>query len=171
MKFHLNIIGPVLLASFCLLLYGLSGEAAWSASSPAGHTDTESCDASAGVYSNVFDQTAALRSGNGVPLSEGGVRISVGGASAEYPLADGGQIHLSGLSRQEGLQLCLMDPESRELGRTEVHVSTGAVIDASTDQEGVGYVILRSDTKEVNLIFTLREGGFLQCSLLLTSQE
>ena len=41
----------------------------------------------------------------------------------------------------------------------------------STDQEGVGYVILRSDTKEVNLIFTLREGGFLQCSLLLTSQE
>ena len=28
MKFHLNIIGPVLLASFCLLLYGLSGEAA-----------------------------------------------------------------------------------------------------------------------------------------------
>ena len=78
---------------------------------------------------------------------------------------------LSGLSRQEGLQLCLMDPESRELGRTEVHVSTGAVIDASTDQEGVGYVILRSDTKEVNLIFTLREGGFLQCSLLLASQE
>lgn len=57
------------------------------------------------------------------------------------------------------------------MGRTEVHVSTGAVIDASTDQEGVGYVILRSDTKEVNLIFTLREGGFLQCSLLLTSQE
>ena len=75
MKFHLNIIGPVLLASFCLLLYGLSGEAAWSASSPAGHTDTESFQASAGVNSNFFDLTAAFCSGNGVPLSEGGVRI------------------------------------------------------------------------------------------------
>ena len=60
MKFHLNIIGPVLLASFCLLLYGLSGEAAWSASSPAGHTDTESFQASAGVNSNFFDLTAAV---------------------------------------------------------------------------------------------------------------
>ena len=104
MKFHLNIIGPVLLASFCLLLYGLSGEAAWSASSPAGHTDTESFQASAGVNSNFFDLTAAFCSGNGVPLSEGGVRISVGGASAEYPLADGGQIHLSGLSRQTSIR-------------------------------------------------------------------
>lgn len=86
MKFHLNIIGPVLLASFCLLLYGLSGEAAWSASSPAGHTDTESFQASAGVNSNFFDLTAAFCSGNGVPLSEGASGSPLVGPALNIPL-------------------------------------------------------------------------------------
>ena len=71
MKFHLNIIGPVLLASFCLLLYRLSGEAAWSASSPAGHTDTESFQASAGVNSNFYPMEAARREGNREKLAAG----------------------------------------------------------------------------------------------------
>ena len=40
----------------------------------------------------------------------------------------------------------------------------GAVIDATTGQDGVGHITVRNDTSEVALIFILTEDGTLQCT-------
>ena len=51
-------------------------------------------------------------------------------------------------------------------GTQTLHFSTGAVIDASTDETGDGYVTTRADTQAVALQFTVGAAG-MQCALRL----
>lgn len=104
---------------------------------------------------------------DGRAVSEGSVCVSQGEAGGVYPLDSGGVLYLSGLTAGEAAQLMLMDGASRELGRTAVHFARGAVIDASTDENGDGCVTLKEDAGYVALIFTLDGSGGLQCALRL----
>lgn len=108
-----------------------------------------------------------FRKGNGAALSNGSASISDGETYVEYSLDDNGEMQASGLPRQGTLLLILFDQAERELGRTTVNLSTGAVIDASTDEAGTGYITLKENTTEVSLVFTLCGDGSLQCSLWL----
>lgn len=46
-------------------------------------------------------------------------------------------------------------------------LSSGAVIDASTDAAGTSFVTLKPDTASVDLLFALRGDGALACALRL----
>lgn len=110
--------------------------------------------------------TASFQRADGGVLSDGSVCLAAGELSQIYPLDSRGALQAPGLPREGTLWLTLFDTGGQELCRTSLLFSTGAVIDASTDQEGAGYVILKEDTEEISLIFTL-SGGYLQCALRL----
>ena len=75
-----------------------------------------------------------------------------------------GVVSVSGLPRSGELLLTLFDPQQ---GAMKLSFDQGAVIDATTGQDGVGHITVRNDTREVALIFILTEDGTLQCTLWL----
>lgn len=88
--------------------------------------------------------------------------------SVDRPLDDNGELKISGLPRSGDLTLIVLDRQEQEQGAMALSVSEGAVIDAATDEDGVGHITLRRDTEEVALLFTLRDDGSLLCALRLT---
>ena len=161
------------LAAVCLCAAGCSGGAGESSSAgenresappaaPVGEAFVLSQEEGANIAMLAFFHWE-----DGRAVSEGSVCVSQGEASGVYPLDCGGALYLSGLTAGKAAQLMLMDGASRELGRTAVHFARGAVIDASTDENGDGCVTLKEDASYVALIFTLDGSGGLQCALRL----
>ena len=95
------------------------------------------------------------------------VRLSFNGNETDYPLDKSGKLQITGLPRSGGLVLTVLDPQGRTAGGMTLSLSEGAVIDASTSEDGTGYVTLREDTDRVALSFSLSEDGSLQCGLCL----
>lgn len=120
-----------------------------------------------GAESKELAVCARFQREDGVVFSAGCVRLFEGDASVDYALDQAGELRLTGLSRTEDLSMYLLDAVGRELCHTTIHFSTGALIDASTDQRGDGYVTVRKDTGQVNLRFTLLHTGSMQCALVL----
>lgn len=94
--------------------------------------------------------------------------FAFGGNSINYPLGDDGECIISGLLRVGDLVLTVFDRQERIQGAMTLSLSEGAVIDATTDDSGVGHIILRGDTEEVALVFILKSDGSLLCTLRLT---
>lgn len=78
-----------------------------------------------------------------------------------------GTASISGLPRSGELLLTLFDPQQEVQGAMTLFIDQGAVIDATTSEDGVGYIAVREDTGEVALLFVLTENGALQCTLWL----
>lgn len=78
-----------------------------------------------------------------------------------------GTASISGLPRSGELLLTLFDPQQEVQGAMTLFFDQGAVIDATTSEDGVGYITVREDTGEVALLFVLTENGALQCTLWL----
>lgn len=78
-----------------------------------------------------------------------------------------GTASISGLPRNGELLLTLFDQRQETQGTIMLSFSEGAVIDAMTDEDGVGHVTVRNDTREVALIFVLTEDSTLRCTLWL----
>lgn len=78
-----------------------------------------------------------------------------------------GTASISGLPRSGELLLTLFDPQQEVQGAMTLFFDQGAVIDATTSEDGVGYITVREDTGEVALLFALTENGALQCTLWL----
>lgn len=74
---------------------------------------------------------------------------------------------ITGLPRKGELLLTLFDQRQEVQGRMTLSFDQGAVIDATTSEDGVGHITVRNDTSEVALIFVLTEDGTLQCTLWL----
>ena len=113
---------------------------------------------------------ARFRSARGEALPAGTACLAVEDASASFPLDSQGEIRVSGLPREGTVDLTLYDEEDRAQGHTTLLFSLGAVIDASTDEAGDGYVTTRADTEAVALQFTV-SGGTLRCALRLDEYE
>lgn len=89
-------------------------------------------------------------------------------ADSEHCQVDSeGVASVSGLPRSGELLLTLFDPQQEVQGAMTLSFDQGAVIDATTGQDGVGHITVRNDTSEVALIFILTEDGTLQCTLWL----
>ena len=101
---------------------------------------------------------ASFQREDGSPLTEQSIRLSAGDKSAEYPLDEWGELRVSGLPRK-------MTLEVTALGTITISFSEGTVIDASTDQKGAGYVVVKEDTEAVDLLFVLCDDGSIQCDL------
>lgn len=109
---------------------------------------------------------ALFRTEDGSAL-QGSTSISSGELGGDYPLDGSGGITVSGLPRDRELLLTLFDRQQRARGAMTLSFSEGAVIDATTGEDGVGHITLRSDTDEVALLFVLAEDCSLRCSLWL----
>ena len=99
------------------------------------------------------------------------VRVSVGGDSADYPLDENGDLRVSGLPKSGEITLTLLDQEGKKLAAIVLQVSIGQVIDASTDENGIGHVTLKESTQEAALDFTWKEEEGLVCSLRLSQSR
>lgn len=106
-------------------------------------------------------------------IARGGnvVRLSFDGNRTDYPLDRGGKIQMTGLPRNGDLLLTVFDPQGQSVGSMTLSLSEGAVIDASTSEDGIGYITLRKDTDVVALSFSLLGDGSLQCGLWLTQSD
>lgn len=105
---------------------------------------------------------------DGRSLTENTVRFSSGEEGTDHPLNENGELRISGLPRQGNLLLSVFDDQGQTLGAMTLSFSEGAVIDATTGEDGVGYITLRDDTDVVALFFLMAEDGSLQCQLWLT---
>lgn len=88
-----------------------------------------------------------------------------------YPLDSGGEIRASGLPRSGELLLTLFDQRQEVQGAMTLSFSQGAVSDATTGEDGVGHITVRTDADEVALLFDVTESGALTCTLWLNQAE
>lgn len=153
-------MGPRLAAvlAACLLAAGCAGAKAEQAETPEEQTEIVAAGYETFPFAAQAEDTLSLSAcflgEDGTAVSGGKACFSQGEDSAVYELDDNGELRLSGLPREGEITLTLYDAESRELGDTTLYFSRGAVIDASSDQDG-GYVTTRGDTEEVALDFTV----------------
>lgn len=112
--------------------------------------------------------TAAFERENGAALSNRTIRFSDGNNSAEYRSDQEGTLNVSGLPTQGDLAVTILDGQQEPQGTITLAFSQGSVIDAVTDENSVGHITLKQDTREIALKFTLQDGGALQCMLQLS---
>lgn len=110
---------------------------------------------------------ASFSQEDGIALCGSTVRFSFGESCTDRALDDNGELRISGLPRVGELLLTVLDQQEQVRGDMTLSLSEGAVIDATTDERGIGHVTLREDTEEVTLIFVLKNDGSLLCSLQL----
>jgi len=104
---------------------------------------------------------------NGDTLHGSAVCFSTETDSDYCQVDNDGTASISGLPRSGELLLTLFGPQQEVQGAMTLFFDQGAVIDATTSEDGVGYITVREDTGEVALLFVLTENGTLQCSLWL----
>ena len=112
----------------------------------------------------------SVMAGVGTTFSEGIIQLSDGGHILEYPLSDAA-LAFPDLPRNGSFMLVLLDRQEQTQGTMRLSFSEGAVIDATTGKDGVGYVMVSGDTDEVALYFILTEDGELQCTLWLSHPD
>lgn len=105
---------------------------------------------------------------DGAALGSSIVRLSSGENGEDYPLDGSGELQITGLPRRGDLYLTVLDPQGQSIGTMTLRFSEGAVIDATTSEDGTGHITLRGDTEVIALFFSLTESGSLQCDLWLT---
>lgn len=115
--------------------------------------------------------TASFQREDGSALCDSKARFSFEETSVEHLLDSGEESKISGLPRSGDMTLIVLDRQEYEQGSMVLSVSEGAVIDAATDEDGVGHITLRRDTEEVALLFTLRDDGSLHCALRLENDR
>ena len=157
------VLAACLLAAACADTQAGPEEEASAAVAVLGYAQFPGADLTEGAISI----SALFLEEDGAAVSGGSVLLSAGQVSADFPLGDGGELRVSGLPRTGDVRLTLTSGDARELGSMTISFAQGAVIDASTSEDGVGYVTTRADTSVVSLEFTVSGEGLL-CALRLT---
>lgn len=117
------------------------------------------------------EESIALLAGfsqeDGSPLGSSTVRLSSETGGTDYPLDEGGGVWITGLPKCGELLLTVFDAQEQAVGTITLVFDQGAVIDAATGSDGIGYITLRKDTDVIALSFSLLGDGSLQCDLRL----
>ena len=121
----------------------------------------------AGISESKVAIAASFSQEDGIALCGSTVRFSFGESCTDHSLDDNGELKISGLPKAGDLLLTILDQQEQIQGGMTLSLSEGAVIDASTDDRGIGHISLRGDTDEITLIFVLKNDGSLLCSLQL----
>lgn len=111
---------------------------------------------------------AAFEEEDGAPLSNCTICFSDGKNSADYQADQDGALTISGLPTEGELTVSVLDGQEESQGTVTLSFSQGAVIDAVTDENAVGHITLKEDTREIALRFTLYDDGALGCALQLS---
>jgi len=149
-------IKKVLIAGILLLLSGCTGAVP---------------EKPAEISENEVAIAASFSQEDGIALCGSTVRFSFGESQTDYSLDANGELRASGLPRVGDLFLTVLDQQEQVQGGMTLSLSEGAVIDATTDEGGVGHITLKGDTEEVRLLFVLKDDGSLLCSLRLTQSD
>lgn len=120
---------------------------------------------------DVLTLMAGFSREDGIALGGNTVRLSFGESGKDYPLDGSGKLQITGLPRNGDLLLTVLDPQGQAIGRMTLSISEGAVIDATTSEDGAGHITLRSDTDIIAISFSLLDDGSLKCSLWLTQSN
>lgn len=118
---------------------------------------------------NTLAVSALFQAENGEVLQGSVAQFSA--QETSYPLNSGGAIRARGLPRSGELLLTLFDQQQEVQGTMTLSFSEGAVMDATTGEDGVGHITVRTDTDEVALLFDIGESGALTCVLWLNQSE
>lgn len=110
---------------------------------------------------------ALFQAEDGGALHGGSACFSAESSSDSCEVDRDGTASISGLPRNEELLLTLFDQQQEVQGTMTLSFDQGAVIDATTDEDGIGHITVRDDTSEVALMFVLAEDGALRCTLWL----
>ncbi len=108
---------------------------------------------------------------DGIALGDITVRLSSGEGGMDYLLDGSGKLQITGLPRHGELFLTVLDPQGQAVGTMTLSISEGAVIDATTSEDGIGHITLRRDTDIIAISFSLLDDGSLQCGLWLTQSD
>lgn len=108
---------------------------------------------------------------DGIALGGNTVRLSSGENGRDYSLDGSGKLQITGLPREGDLLLTVFDSQGQAAGRMTLTISEGAVIDATTSEDGTGHITLRRDTDIIAISFFLLDDGSLQCSLRLAQSD
>lgn len=127
----------------------------------AGGTDAE----------NDLTLVAGFSREDGTPVDGNTVRLSSGGSGTDYALDGDGKLQAADLPRNGELLLTLLGPQQEVQGAMTLVFDQGAVIDATTGEDGVGHITVRADTDEVALLFSIGGNGELTCSLWLKQAQ
>ena len=114
---------------------------------------------------------AGFSSEDGNPVVGNTVRLSSGGSGTDYALDGDGKLQAAYLPRNGELLLTLFDRQQKVQGAMTLVFDQGAVIDATTGEDGVGHITVRTDADEVALLFDVTESGTLTCTLWLNQAE
>lgn len=110
---------------------------------------------------------ALFQTESGDTLQGSAVCFSTETSSDYCQVAHDGTASVSGLPRSGELLLTLLDPQQEVQGAMTLFLDQGAVIDATTGEDGIGHITVREDTSEVALVFVLAEDRTLRCALWL----
>ncbi len=105
---------------------------------------------------------------DGGELSQTYIQILTGEYDRICALDENEQARLSGLPREGEATLTLLDAGQQPLGSMTLYFTTGAVVDASTDADGDGHIVLKEETRELALTFILYEDRSMVCVLRLS---
>ena len=113
---------------------------------------------------------ALFQDPDGLAIVSGAACLAAEEARAFFPLDARGEIQVPGLPREGAVDLTLYDGDRREVARTTLHFSTGAVTDASSGEDGNSYVTTQTETQVVLLLFQV-SGTELRCALRLEAES
>ena len=113
---------------------------------------------------------ALFQDPDGLAIVSGAACLAAEEARAFFPLDARGEIQVPGLPREGAVDLTLYDGDRREVARTTLHFSTGAVTDASSGEDGNSYVTTQAETQVVLLLFQV-SGTELRCALRLEAES
>lgn len=108
---------------------------------------------------------------DGVALDDNTIHLSSGEGGKDYLLDESGKLQATGLPRHGELFLTVLDPQGQAVGAMTLSISEGAVIDATTSEDGIGHITLRKDTDIIAISFFFLDDGSLQCGLWLTQSD
>lgn len=146
------------MASLVLILFGCS----------AGTNEDSSVE---DADSTAITVAAAFKREDGTVLAGGAIRFSDNEDSADYLLDENGELKLSGLPREGGLTVTVLDEQAQPQGTIALSFSQGSVIDVVSDGDGTGHVTIKEDAEEIALSFTLCEDNSIRCELQLNGSR
>lgn len=108
--------------------------------------------------------SARFQTEDGDALQGGSAQFST--REGSFPLDEEGEIRVQGLPRNGEVTMTLQRQE--EQAAMALSFSEGAVMDATTGEDGVGHITVREDADEIALLFLSDGDGALTCTLWLT---
>ena len=118
-----------------------------------------------------MELTTVFRYENGMAIRRGSVRIRCRQTEQSAALNDRGETSSFQVPKDNEATLILAGSDGREISRIALHFTAAAVTDASTDENGVGHISVKTETEQLTLLLTLDESDRLHCGLYLNDLQ